>query len=145
LENPKRVLCQSHGIVTCLAPWGSSCFREQYRNSPYRVCSLALPCRTPHLPGLHRCCLDVTSRHARTCPGNNPIVLSLVQLDSSRNNLAGERVAPTNGMTNPFHSKILLSCMTQRKVRHFLQLGPLGKGNCPSSGRCRASNLAVVS
>src|SRR5579859_1773446 len=98
-----------------------SCFRSQYGNTPYRVCSLTLPSCTPHLPGLHhcsldrntamgmgfrRCCLHVTSRHARACPGNDPILLNLTPSDSSRNNVAGERVALTNGTTNPAHPKI---------------------------------------
>jgi len=49
-----------------------------------------------------------------------PILLSLIELDSSSSNLAGERVTPINGITNLSHLKVLLLCMTQRKLLHFL-------------------------
>lgn len=89
------------------------------RNTAVRMDAVFVPPTPPLLPGC-----DVAARS--NLPQEPPLLLRLVRLDSSHNNLAGERVAPINGMTNPPHSKISLSCITQRTVRHFLQLGPLG-------------------
>src|SRR5437764_10733406 len=120
-----------------------SCFRSQYRNSPYRVCSLTLPGRTSHLPVLHhcsldrntamgmgfrRCCLHVTSRQRSSLPGNDPILLSLTPLDSSRNNVAGERVMLTNGTTNPPHSKIPFFMYDAEGGASFSPTGPFKSG-----------------